>query len=70
MPRGGALELPGLPHDRDLRLRLVRRLESLDSMVTFRAVPDATLHVSFDLPPPRTARAAGGNLAVAGCGEV
>jgi hypothetical protein len=59
MPRGGALELPGLPHDRDLRLRLVRRLESLDSMVTFRAVPDATLHVSFDLPPPRTARTAG-----------
>ena len=37
----------------------MRRLESVDSLATFRAVPDATLHVAFDLPPPRTARAAG-----------
>ena len=59
MPRTGALELAHLPRDRDLRLRLVRRLESVDSLATFRAIPDATLHVAFDLPPPRTARAEG-----------
>ncbi|MAE46703.1 MAG: hypothetical protein CMJ86_07410 [Planctomycetes bacterium] len=55
-PLTGELTFHNLPVDQDLRLRVVRRIESLDSESIFRALPDVTQVLEFSMPEPRSSR--------------
>ncbi|HIG87529.1 MAG TPA: carboxypeptidase regulatory-like domain-containing protein [Planctomycetes bacterium] len=55
-PLTGELTFHNLPVDQDLRLRVVRRIESLDSEAIFRALPDVTQVLALSMPEPRSSR--------------
>jgi hypothetical protein len=55
-PLTGELTFHNLPVDQDLRLRIVRRIESLDSEAIFRALPDVTQILELSMPEPRSSR--------------
>lgn len=58
-PVTGELSFHHLPLNQDLRLRVDRRVESLNSEVIFRAQPDVIMVLDFTMPAPQSERPAG-----------
>ena len=58
-PLTGELTFHNLPTGQDLRLRVVRRIESLNSEAIFRALPDVTQVLEFQMPGAKSSRPEG-----------